>query len=119
LFFNDGKTMLQGNLGYAEGLQDSDDFVPNPASLFSWGVELEHQLSMNIGSASTSLFVSFEGVRVEESSTSGSLERVEESTLLAGLKIRFGAPTIHARAFNSAPDLPNVMRWLGAVPAVD
>ena len=35
LFFNDGKTMLQGNLGYAEGLQDSDDFVPNPASLFS------------------------------------------------------------------------------------
>ena len=119
LFFNDGKTMLAGNLGYAEGLQDSDDFLPNPTNLFSWGVELEHQLSMNISSASTSLFVSFEGIRVEETSTGGGTDRVEESTLLAGLKIRFGAPTPHERAFNSAPDLPNVMRWLGAVPAVD
>ncbi|MCP4183842.1 MAG: hypothetical protein GY761_11070 [Hyphomicrobiales bacterium] len=120
LFFNDGKTMLQGNLGYAEGLQDSDDFfLPNPTNLFSWGGELEQQLSMNIGSASTSFFVSFEGIRVEESSSAGGTDRVEESTLLAGLKIRFGASTPHERAFNSAPDLPNAMRWLGAVPAVD
>lgn|GEM_PF-3334586 len=119
LFFNDGKTMLQGNLGYAQGLQDSDDFLPNPTNLISWGVELEHQLSMSFGAADPSLFIAFEGLRVDESSNSGRLEKVGENTLLAGLKIRFGAPTIQQRAFNSAPDLPNVMRWLGAVPAVD
>ncbi len=120
LFFNDGNTMLQGDVAYVSGTQDSDD-VPfvNPTELIAWGVELEHRLGMNVGDAATSVFVGYQGALVREESTSGRIDRVNDNSVHAGIRFRFGASSPFEREYNSAPDLPDIHRWLGAVPAVD
>ncbi len=119
-FFNGGRTMLQAGLGYASGTQDADDagFV-NPTDVLSWDVTLEHQLEHKVGDAAVSVFLSYEGLRVSEQSSSGLTDTIEDNTVMAGLKFRLGAETPYERERRTAPDLPNVARWLGSVPAVD
>ncbi|MCP4314483.1 MAG: porin [Hyphomicrobiales bacterium] len=121
-FFNGGLTMLEGSVAYADGTQDADDApFSNPTDLWAWDVTLEHQLSMLSGSdTAASVFVSYQGVQVNEDSTSGSTDSLVDQGIYAGLKFRFGAnESLYEREMRTAPGLPNVHRWLGAVPAVD
>ncbi|MCR9136540.1 MAG: Lpg1974 family pore-forming outer membrane protein [Alphaproteobacteria bacterium] len=119
-FFHEGRTMLQAGFGYASGTQDADDPPVNPTDVFSWDVTLEHQLERKIGDANLSVFLSYEGIRVSEQSTSGLSETIQDNTVMAGLKFRLGAAdTLYEREMRTVPGLPNVARWLGSVPAVD
>lgn len=119
-FFHDGRTMLQAGFGYASGTQDADDFFVNPTDVFSWDVTLEHQLEHKVGDANLSVFLSYEGLRVSEQSSSGFNETIQDNTIMAGLKFRLGAAdTLYEREMRTVPGLPNVARWLGSVPAVD
>jgi len=118
-FFHDGRTMLQAGFGYASGTQDADDFFVNPTDVWSWDVTLEHQLERKIGDANMSVFLSYEGLRVSEQSSFGTNDTIQDNTIMAGLKFRLGADTLYEREMRTAPGMPNVARWLGAVPAVD
>ena len=119
-FFNDGRTKLQGDFAYVSGDQDPDDFEGlSPVAITSWGLEVEHQLDRRIGGANLSAFLSYQGAYVDERSTSGNHETLTDTTVLAGLRIRTGAGTPLERARMTAPDMPNVVRWIGSVPAVD
>ncbi len=121
-FFNNGQTAVSASVAYADGTQDEDDApFDNSANLWAWDVTLEHQLAMISGAETAgSVFVSYQGVRVRENSTSGFRETITDQGIFAGLSFRFGASdSLYERDMRMAPDLPRVHRWLGAVPAVD
>lgn len=115
IFFNDGRTMLQGDVAYANGTQDYDasSADQDDLDLYAWGAELEHAPDMDIGGGALSLFAAYEGLHLVEN------EKLTDHTVRIGFKIRFGATTPQEREMATAPDLPNVGRWLGATPAVD
>ncbi|WP_136656315.1 hypothetical protein [Nitratireductor sp. XY-223] len=121
VFFNNGQTMLEGSVAYADGTQDEDDTPSNPTDMWAWEVILEHQLAMlSGGNTAASVFVSYEGVQVNEDSTGGGTDSLVDQGIYAGLKFRFGAQqNLYEREMSTAPGLPKVHRWLGAVPAVD
>ncbi|WP_350333784.1 hypothetical protein [Coralliovum pocilloporae] len=122
-FFNDGRSSIGGGIGYADGTQDADNRpgAKDPTTLVMWDVTLEHQLDMlSIGDTAGSVFVSYQGVHVDENGSTGASDRVTDQGIYAGLRFRFGAnQSLHQRERQTAPSLPNVHRWLGAVPAVD
>ncbi|WP_419910147.1 hypothetical protein [Hoeflea sp.] len=122
VFFNNGQTMLEGAVAYADGTQDEDDApFSNSTDMWAWEIVLEHQLAMLSGdNSAASVFVSYEGVQVNEDSTSGSTDSLVDQGIYAGLKFRLGGQqSLYEREMSTAPGLPKVHRWLGAVPAVD
>ena len=121
VFFNNGATMLEGSVAYADGTQDEDSSDPDATDMWAWEVVLEHQLAMLSGdNRAASVFVSYEGVQVNEDSTSGSTDSLVDQGIYAGLKFRFGGQqNLYEREMSTAPGLPRLHRWLGAVPAVD
>jgi hypothetical protein len=120
LFFNGGNSLLQGDLAYIVGEQDPDAFGGvNPVEMLAWGVEFEHQLDFTIADASTSVFLGYQGSEVSEKSTFGNLDRVVDHTVMGGVRVRLGDVNPASRERNTAPRMPNIMRWIGAVPAVD
>lgn len=121
VFFNNGETMLEGSVAYADGTQDEDDTPSNPTDMWAWEIVLEHQLAMLSGqNRAATVFVSYEGTQVNEQSTTGRTDSLLDQGIYAGLKFRFGAPqSLHAREVNTAPGMPKLHRWLGSVPAVD
>ncbi len=120
-FFNGGRTMLQGDIAYANGTQDydSDPEFQDDTDLIAWGLELEHTPDLAVGGGALSVFAAYEGIHVIEHSVDSGDEKLTDHTVRVGLKFRFGAMTPQDRERNTAPDLPNFGRWLGAVPAVD
>jgi opacity protein-like surface antigen len=119
IFFNDGRTMLQGELAYGNGTQDLDDGDGDDLDIYAWGLELEHAPDWNIGAGALSMFAAYEGVHLVEDSSASRDDKITDHTVRVGLKLRFGAATPRDREMATAPDLPNVGRWLGATPAVD
>ena len=121
LFFNEGRTLVQGDIVYVDALQDLDD-APNgadPVTIISWGAEVEQQVDLNFGDATTALFASYRSLRIEEHANNGLLESITDNSVKAGLRIRFGAGSSHERAAQSAPGLPDFVRWIGSSPALD
>lgn len=119
-FFNHGKTSLNMSFAYADGDQDGDRLVsPNPLEIWVYGVTLEHTLPIRLFGSSTSVFAAIERIGVREESATGNTDKINDTTISIGLKVRFGAKSQQARARNTAPQLPNFGRWLGSVPAVD
>ena len=121
VFFNNGATMLEGSVAYADGTQDEDSTNSDPTDIWAWEVVLEHQLAMLSGdNRAGSVFVSYEGVQVNESSTAFGSQSLVDQGIYAGLKFRFGEQqNLYEREMSTAPGLPRLHRWLGAVPAVD
>ncbi len=119
VFFNDGRTMLQGELAYGNGIQDIDTGDGDDLDIYTWGLELEHAPDWNIGAGALSVFAAYEGVHLVEASSASREDKITDHTVRVGLKLRFGAATPRDREMATAPDLPNVGRWLGATPAVD
>ncbi len=112
-FLNGGQTMAQGDVAYFDGTQDANDADPEDIHGWAWGAEVEHGL-MNVGGAATSLFVAYEGIHLDEEG-----DEITDHTVRGGFKIRLGAVSPYDREHNTAPDMPNVGRWMGATPAVD
>lgn len=121
VFFNDGRTMLQGDLAYAQGTQDFDSSssAQDDLDIYSWGLELEHAPNIQFASGTLSLFAAYEGLHLVEDSDGSGADKITDHTLRAGIKFRFGASTPFDRERATAPDLPNVGRWQGATPALD
>ncbi len=120
LFFNDGNSVLQVDVAYVVGEQDPNDFLGvNPTEIISWGMEFEHGLDFEMGNAAASLFFGYQGSKVIEQSTVGGTDNVIDHAVVGGLRIRLGPVTPASRERNTAPRMPNVNRWVGAVPAVD
>ena len=115
VFFNDGHTMLQGDVAYANGTQDYDSDEAEDLDVYAWGAELEHALNMGIGGGAVSLFAAYDGLHLDEADG----EALTDHTVRLGFKLRVGAMTPQEREMLTAPDLPNVGRWLGATPAID
>lgn len=119
-FFNDGRTKIQADITKLEGTQDYDSVAgADPLELLAWGVEVEHAFSQDIFNGTLSIFGSYRNTRVVENSASSGPQTLQDDIVYAGLRWRFGALTPLQRAQNSAPDMPNVGRWLGLTPAVD
>lgn len=125
LFFSNGKTVVSADFSYVDGEQDADRPPANrdPMRILAWGVEVDRQVDWGIENANTSLFLAYQGIRVREDPTffanvTGE-ETITDHTILGGIRFRFGAATPEDRVRNTAPRLPNVGRWTGAVPAVD
>ena len=116
LFINGGQTMIQGDVAYFDGTQDANDApaFQNDITGVVWGAEFEHGLSANLGGAAASVFVAYEGIHLDEEG-----DEITDHTVRGGFKIRLGAMSPYDREHNTAPDMPNVGRWMGATPAVD
>lgn len=120
VFFNGGRTMLQGDLAYANGTQDYDSGSnSDELDIYAWGVKVEHAPNVQFGSGALSVFGAYEGLHIVEDSDGGSPDKLTDHTFRAGLTFRFGASTPHERHRATAFDLPNLARWQGATPAVD
>lgn len=120
LFFNRGKGKLQGDFAFIVGEQDGDSGGgPSPLEMTAWGVELEHQIATGVAGGSASAFVAFRSLEVGESSFNGLVERITDRTIMGGIRFRLGNQTPFGREVASAPRLPDIARWIGAVPAVD
>jgi opacity protein-like surface antigen len=121
VFFNDGRTMLQGDIAFTQGTQDYDEpgDDPDDMDLVAWGLELEHAPDVHLGGGAMSLFAAYQGLHMVEASDDDEDDKITDHTVMLGLKFRFGAMTPGERERATAPDLPNVGRWLGATPAID
>ena len=119
VFFNGGRTMLQGELVYGQGTQDIDTGDGDDLDIYAWGLELEHAPDINIGAGALSVFAAYEGLHLVEDSSLPEDDKLTDHTVRVGLKFRFGAATPWDRERATAPDLPNVGRWLGSTAAVD
>lgn len=120
LFFHEGRTALIGELAYIDGDQDADSSLgPDPLEIWSWGLELEHVVHPDLNGMATLLFVAYEGHNIEETSSAGITETLTDHMVLFGVRFRAGAKDAHTREAHTAPDLPNVVRWMGGTPAVD
>lgn len=117
-FVNDGRTKFQGDLMYIMGEQDTDG-TPDDMDVIAWGLEVEHAPDIRFGSSALSVFAAYEGHHMIEDSDSGSEDKLTDHTVMAGIRIRFGAATPAERARATAPDLPGFGRLIGATPAVD
>lgn len=120
VFFNDGRTMLQGDVAYANGTQDYDNGAnADDLDVYAWGVEIEHAPAIRFAGGALSIFGAYEGLHLVEDSDGSGPDELTDHTVRAGLKLRFGAPTPQERHRATAFDLPNIARWQGATPAVD
>lgn len=120
MFLNGGRTMVQGDFALATGEQDAD-FIggPNTVDIAAWGAEIEHQLPLDLAGNSASVFLAYRGVSVSERSFAGTEDDLVDHGVYGGVRLRLGAMTPFAREAGTAPDLPNIGYWIGAVPAVD
>jgi len=117
VYFNGGRTMLQGDFAYANGTQDFDEGVnEDELDVYAWGIEVEHAATE---SGALSVYGAYEGLHLVEDSDGGSPDKLTDHTFRAGLKLRFGASGPQERHRATAFDLPNIARWQGATPAVD
>jgi hypothetical protein len=120
VFLNGGRTMVQSEFAYATGEQDNDSiFGPNVVDVLSWGAEIEHQLPFTPTGHSASVFLAYRGVSVLEQSTVGTTDDVVDHGIYGGFRLRLGTVRPANREAATAPDLPNIGYWVGAVPAVD
>ena len=119
-FLNGGQTMVQGDVAYFDGIQDEDDGPADQNDIYgvAWGAELEHGLNTNLGGAAASVFLAYDGLYLNEDSSLGTQE-LTDHTVRGGFKVRLGAMSPYDREHNTAPDMPNVGRWMGATPAID
>ncbi|CUI26447.1 hypothetical protein [Cognatishimia activa] len=115
----DDATSLNFFLSFADGEQDLDSgSAPDPVKVLSVGAEFERVLR-HTARSSTSAYAGMSVISVKETSSSSFTDRVEDSVLSAGIRIQFGAAGVGQADRIKSPPLPEMLRILGAVPAVD
>lgn len=118
-YFNAGQTKLQLELAFAEGDQDSDSDPADGLKFQIIGLEVEHMMDWDMMGGGASIYGAAQQINVDETDDVGDVTKVSDLGISIGLRIRFGATSLQDRALSTAPDLPNVARWIGATPAVD
>lgn len=117
-YFNEGDTRVSASLGWMNGDQDTDSGSgPDPVTIWSAGFEIQHTLATR-SSHTIALYTGVDWLEVREGSSGGSTEVVNDTIFTAGLRMRFGAGH-QAQARTNTPPLPDMLRAIGAVVAVD
>lgn len=112
-------TRLSGTLTFIDGEQDIDSgSAPDPVKVLSVGAELEHTLRQT-SFGSLAAYGGISVINVWEESSSSATDHVNDKIISAGIRMRFGANSANAADRRSSPPLPEMLRLLGAVPAVD
>jgi hypothetical protein len=118
-YFGNDQTRLSGSFTVFDGQQDIDSGgSPDPVRATVASLELEHAF-LTRGSYQLSGFVGYDRIDVKETSSSGIQETTSDDLLSLGLRVVFGASAPRQRERVMTPDLPDMLRLLGAVPAVD
>jgi hypothetical protein len=113
-YFVGPNTMLQGEIAYAQGDQDSSS--KKDMDIIAWGAEVEHSLS----AMPVSLFAAYEGAHYDNGHPGGDTGRFVEHTGLAGIKFRFGTDTLLDNdRLGATLDTPRFGRWVAAGDSVD
>lgn len=120
--FNNGATRVSATLGWIEGDQDTDSRSgPDVLSILSAGLEIEQKIA-TYSAHDVALYGGINWIEAREASSGGSTETANDTILTAGLRIRFGAghqTGQQSGVRTNTPALPDMLRAIGAVPAVD
>jgi hypothetical protein len=121
-YFNNGMSMLQGEVSYARGKYE---FVNSTATtqstrIIGWGLRYEQQFKTwanNDGYASW--FAEYQGAQWK-SRDPGTPETVVDHTVLLGVKFAFNQGSLlRNERMGGAVDLPNFGRWVGRAVGAD
>lgn len=113
------ETRLNGSMTFMNGEQDTDSGSgPDAVRVLAVGAEIEHTLRQT-GYGSLAVYSGLSLINVWEDSSSGSTDHVNDKIITAGVRMHFGASGASASDRRSSPPLPEMLRILGAVPAVD
>jgi len=118
-FFNDGQSKLLLDVAFAEGEQDADSDTPDEMEYTRYGMEFEQMLGIDMFGGATSVYGAAYHLDIAETDEDGDIDRANDLSVGLGMRIRFGANSLQDRALGTAPDLPDVARWIGATPVVD
>ncbi|MDX8353909.1 hypothetical protein [Cognatiyoonia sp. IB215182] len=118
-FFNNGQSKLLLDVAFAEGEQDADSDTPDEMEFTRYGMEFEQMLGIDMFGGTTSVYGSAYHLDIAETDEDGDIDRANDLSVGLGMRIRFGASNLQDRALGTAPDLPDVARWIGATPVVD
>ncbi|MDX8347432.1 hypothetical protein SLH49_05475 [Cognatiyoonia sp. IB215446] len=118
-FFNDGQSKLLLDVAFAEGEQDADSDTPDEMQFTRYGMEFEQMLGVDMFGGTTSVYGSAYHLDIAETDEDGDIDRANDLSVGLGMRIRFGANSLQDRALGTAPDLPDVARWIGATPVLD
>lgn len=111
-YFLSNYTMIQGELAYADGEQDTND---RNMDLFAWGLRGEHQFM----SAPVTAFAAYEGGRYDNNCCSDGGDFTEHA-FVVGAKFVFGANDLkHNDRAGATLDLPSFGRWIAAGHELD
>lgn len=118
-YFANGQTRLSGSYTWFDGQQDTDSgSAPDPVQATLASLELEHAF-VSRGAYQVSGYLGYDWIDVKEVSSSGARESLSDNLFSVGLRLVFGATSPRQRDRVMTPDLPDMLRILGAVPAVD
>ena len=112
-------TQLNGTMTFMNGEQDTDSGSgPDPVRVLAIGAEIEHTLRQT-SYGSLAVYGGLSLINVWEDSSGGSTDHVNDKIISAGVRMRFDAGEAGAADRRSSPPLPEMLRLVGAVPAVD
>lgn len=112
-YFFTPNSMLQGEVSYASGKQDTG--TSYDMDILGWGARYERGLE----TMPISLFVAYEGAHYDNGS-GGDRGSFTEHTGLVGLKFRFGPNSLKENdRLGATLDLPRFGRWVASGDAVD
>lgn len=118
-YFGNARTRLSGSYTMFNGEQDVDSASPpDPVAATLAGVEIEHAF-VTRGSYQVAGYLGFDHFDIRETSSTGSRDTITDDVVSLGLRVTFGASAPHQRDRAMTPALPDMLRLLGAVPAVD
>ena len=112
-------TRLNGSMTLLDGEQDTDSCcAPDPVTVLKIGAEIEHTLRQT-SYGSLAVYGGLTLINVWEESSSFETDHVNDNIISAGIRMRFGASRARDTDRQSSPPLPDMLRLIGAVPAVD
>ena len=116
-YLNAGNTMLQGELGYAEG--DMANASVADADVVSWGAKLEHVFHSWGNEGFVSAYVEYNGRHFEENG-SADTDEFTDHTFMVGVSFDINQPNLKSRERTGvALDLPKFARHVVGVAPVD
>ncbi|MDC0738401.1 hypothetical protein N6L24_08915 [Cognatishimia sp. SS12] len=118
-YFNGGATSVGASVTKLAGEQDTDSGSgPDPVDVWTASIEIEHLLRDSTSYAMT-VYGGFQWIEAREQSSSGFTEIVNDRILNAGVRIQLGNRAAAKGPRAKTPPLPDMLRAIGAVPAVD
>ncbi|MFY0595471.1 MAG: hypothetical protein JXQ85_03470 [Cognatishimia sp.] len=112
-------TQLQFGLSYFSGEQDLDSrSAPDQVDAIVAKIEIEHTIHRSAHDR-FSIYGGLSVIDVREDNGSSSFDHTRDAIVTAGVRMTFGKEAVKVGSRLTSPPLPEMLRVLGAVPAVD